>query len=32
VSVPRALAPGAIVWKHDGWLPVAVLKAAAHRA
>ena len=25
-------ASGAIVWKHDGWLPVAALKAAAHRA
>jgi hypothetical protein len=24
-------ASGAIVWKHDGWLPVAALKAAAHR-
>jgi cytochrome oxidase Cu insertion factor (SCO1/SenC/PrrC family) len=25
-------ASGAIVWKHDGWLPVAALKAAARRA
>src|SRR6185437_14716174 len=24
-------ASGAIVWKHDGWLPVAALKAAANR-
>jgi hypothetical protein len=24
-------ASGAIVWKHDGWLPVTALKAAAHR-
>jgi hypothetical protein len=23
---------GTIVWKHDGWLPVAALKAAARRA
>ena len=22
---------GKIMWKHDGWLPVAALKAAAHR-
>jgi hypothetical protein len=25
-------ASGATVWKHDGWLPVAALKAAARRA
>jgi hypothetical protein len=25
-------ASGAIVWKHDGWLPAAALKAAARRA
>lgn len=25
-------ASGKIVWKHDGWLPVAVLEAAARRA
>ena len=25
-------ASGTIVWKHDGWLPVAALKAAARRA
>ena len=25
-------ASGAIVWKHDGWLPVAALEAAARRA
>jgi cytochrome oxidase Cu insertion factor (SCO1/SenC/PrrC family) len=25
-------ASGTIVWKHDGWLPVAALKAAAQRA
>ncbi len=23
---------GKIVWKHDGWLPVAALEAAARRA